>query len=279
MKKVLLKLSPFVLLSVFFIVVRNKYVDERFLMPQHYEKEIDNAILLLGDSKNCADFNDSILDKYSNKNIYNLSFWGASPANIKKLVENINIKNSKIFLNISSRVYISQGFSNEKYRIREMFYGNFLRNFLLYVTRKGPGKWEYGKTKFGSTYFYSLKKPYSDYNRKLDSGIIASNFKDDSAKNRYNNVTKSMLADLIQHLSKNNNEVFLIDLPERSCYNKWVENSEIQLFKRVDSLSKNKIVDFGSYPDSLFYDSHHLNTLGTVKFTNEFIERFNTVIN
>jgi hypothetical protein len=100
MKKVLLKLSPFVLLTVIFIGVRNYYVDERYLLPQPPEKEIDNAILLLGDSKNCADFNDSILDKYSSKKIYNLSFWGASPANIKKMVENVNIKNSKIFLTL-----------------------------------------------------------------------------------------------------------------------------------------------------------------------------------
>jgi serine/threonine protein kinase len=95
MKKILLKFAPFILLTIVFLVVRNKYVDERYLLPQPHEKEINNAILLLGDSKNCVDFNDSILDKYSNKNIYNLSFWGASPANIKKMVENIKYIHSK----------------------------------------------------------------------------------------------------------------------------------------------------------------------------------------
>jgi len=278
MKKILLKFTPFILLTIVFLVVRNKYVDERYLLPQPHEKEINNAILLLGDSKNCVDFNDSILDKYSNKNIYNLSFWGASPANIKKMVENINIKNSKIFLNISSRVYLSLGFSDEKYRIKEITYGNILRTFILNVTKKGTGKWEYETTKYGSTYFKALKNPYSPYNRKLDSSITISNYKYDSVNNRYNTVTKAMLVDLIQYLSKNNNEVFLMDLPERSCYNQWIENAELNLFKRVDSLSKNKLVDFGVYPDSLFYDSHHLNKLGSIKFTTEFVQRFGNII-
>jgi hypothetical protein len=278
MKKILLKFAPFILLTIVFLVVRNKYVDERYLLPQPHEKEINNAILLLGDSKNCVDFNDSILDKYSNKNIYNLSFWGASPANIKKMVENINIKNSKIFLNISSRVYLSLGFSDEKYRIKEITYGNILRTFILNVTKKGTGKWEYETTKYGSTYFKALKNPYSPYNRKLDSSITISNYKYDSVNNRYNTVTKAMLVDLIQYLSKNNNEVFLMDLPERSCYNQWIENAELNLFKRVDSLSKNKLVDFGVYPDSLFYDSHHLNKLGSIKFTTEFVQRFGNII-
>jgi hypothetical protein len=278
MKKVLFKLAPFVLLTFIFIVVRNYYVDERYLLPQPHEKEINNAVILLGDSKNCADFNDAILDNFSSKTFYNLSFWGASPANIKKMVENIKIKNSKIFLNISSRVYISQGFSDEKYRIKEIFYGNVGRTFLLNITKKGTGKWEYESTKFGSTYFKNLKCPYSPYNRKLDSGITISNYKYDSTNNRYNTVTKGMLVDLLQHLSKNNNEVFLIDLPERICFNQWIGNAETELFKRVDSLSKNKIVDFGNYPDSLFYDSHHLNRLGTVRFTNEFIQKFGNVI-
>jgi hypothetical protein len=278
MKKILLKFAPFILLTIVFLVVRNKYVDERYLLPQPHEKEINNAILLLGDSKNCVDFNDSILDKYSNKNIYNLSFWGASPANIKKMVENINIKNSKIFLNISSRVYLSLGFSDEKYRIKEITYGNILRTFILNVTKKGTGKWEYETTKYGSTYFKALKNPYSPYNRKLDSSITISNYKYDSVNNRYNTVTKAMLVDLIQYLSKNNNEVFLLDLPERSCYNQWIENAELNLFKRVDSLSKNKLVDFGVYSDSLFYDSHHLNKLGSIKFTTEFVQRFGNII-
>jgi ribosomal-protein-alanine N-acetyltransferase len=48
--------------------------------------------------------------------------------------------------------------------------------------------------------------------------------------------------------------------------------------KGIMTKAINKIVDFGNYPDSLFYDSHHLNRLGTVRFTNEFIQKFGNVI-
>ena len=73
--------------------------------------------------------------------------------------------------------------------------------------------------------------------------------------------------------------MYLIDLPERDCYNTWVEQVEISMHKKFDSITNKKIVDFGGYPDSLFYDGHHLNIVGGRRFTNEFIERFKNVIN
>jgi hypothetical protein len=278
MKKVLLKVSPFVLLSIVFISIRNNLLDDRFILPHNYNKEINNAIIFFGDSKTSAGFNDSILEKCTNKKIYNLSFWAASPAHINKLVKIIHIKNSTIFLNISSRIYIDHGFGDEKYRLKEILNGNILDNYLMYSSKSEAGKWEYEKTKFGSIYFTHLKRPYSTYNRNYDSSSICHGIVSDSIKNKFNKVTKILFQELYNNLIKNNNEVYLIDLPERECFNEWVKYGEIKLFKRVDSLSKNKIVDFGVYPDSLFYDSHHLNNFGSQRFTNEFIERFKHVI-
>lgn len=279
MKKVLLKLSPFVVLAIVILGIRNSLLDDRFIMPHNYVKEINNAIILLGDSKTSADFNDSILDQFSNKKIYNLSFWAASPTNIKKLVKNIDIKNSIIFLNISSRIYIDHGFGDEKYRLKEIFNGNILDNYLMYNNKKAPGKWEYEKTKYGSLYFNHLKRPYSVYNRDVDSSSICYGIVNDSVKNKFNNVTQNLLIELYDYLNKNNNTIYLIDLPERYCFNEWVKYAEIKLFKKIDSLLNNNIVDFGVYPDSLFYDSHHLNILGSQRFTNEFLQRYKNVIN
>jgi hypothetical protein len=278
MKKVLLKVSPFVLLTIVLLSFRNNLLDDRFILPHNYVKEINNAIILLGDSKTSSDFNDSILDKFSNKKIYNLSFWAASPANIMKLVKHIEIKNTTIFLNISSRIYINHGFGDEKYRLKEILNGNLIDNYLMYSKKNGPGKWEYEKTKYGSIYFTHIKRPYSLYNRNIDSSTICNDIVNDSVRNRFNNVTRSLLLELYEYLKKNNNEIYLIDLPERECFNEWVKYAEIKLFTKVDSLTKNKIVDFGVYPDRLFYDSHHLNKFGSIRFTNEFIERFKDVL-
>lgn len=279
MKIVLLKLSPFALLAIVILIIRNNLFDDRFIMPNNYKSKINNAIVLLGDSKASSGFNDSILDKFSNKKMYNLSFWGASPVNINTLVKNITISNSTIFLNISSRIYINHSFGEEKYRYKEIFNENILDKYLMYKTKSGPGKWEYEKSKYGSMYFTHLISPYRLYKRNEDSINTSKAIKIDSVNNKFYKYTLNVFIELYDYLKKNNNKVYLIDLPERDCYNTWVKHVEISMYKKLDSITNKNIIDFGVYPDSLFYDGHHLNILGGRRFTNEFIERFKNVIN
>jgi hypothetical protein len=185
----LLKLSPFALLAIVFLVIRNNLLDDRFIMPNNYESKINNSIVLLGDSKASTAFNDSILDKYSNKKMYNLSFWGASPVNINTFIKNITISNSTIFLNISSRIYINQAPAEDKYRYKEIFNGNIVGKYLLYINKNEKGKWEYERSKYGSMYFTHLISPYRLYKRNEDSINTTNAIAIDSVNNNFNKFT------------------------------------------------------------------------------------------
>ena len=139
-----------------------------------------------------------------------------------------------------------------------------------FVSQSSPGRWEYVFQKKGSISFVNRYRPYNCYNWEEDS-LNYSKLMKDPKTFEYSEVKINHFIQLINELSKKN-RVVLVDLPERKRFDKLVKSYEDVLFSRIEAKSKMRIKDFGVYNDSLFYDSHHLNSEGSRIFSNKIIE-------
>ncbi len=202
--------------------------------------------------------------------IVNLSSWGAQPFDLLKGIDKYDIKNCTILINVTSRIFFQPDTTfadNSPNNIKRIF------NFKLELSDFNEGKrgrWEYKTQKSGSITFLNITRPYSSYNWKKDSTKCSSSINDSNTE-KYTNIKIKHFTSLVKKL-RANNQIILIDLPERKDYDKIIRKYEDEIFQRIFDRTGIKIIDFGIYPNSLFYDSHHLNKIGQKIFSYELLK-------
>ena len=285
MKKILLKSIPFFLLLILVGFIRFQFIggflaDKRTIYSQFHNSDLNNSWLIVGDSKSQFGFNDSMITHTRNKNYLNLSIWGARPYDYLQNLNNHPIKNSVIFIVISSRTFLEP---DSMYRFHRSADITSLFNFNLFTSTQNyfnsdvrireQGAWEYTNQNAGSLMFKEEYRPWAKYARKEDSVHQTDNFKL-FRENRFIEVKLGHLSKLIDQYGVNSSRLILISLPERHCYKSWVSQYEFILFQKIKAKTGLEVIDFGAIDDRYFYDSHHLNSSGTKFFTSQFLDRF-----
>jgi hypothetical protein len=143
------------------------------------------------------------------------------------------------------------------------------------MINQSAGRWEYERQPSGSMRFNHKFNSKFDYNWEYDS-LYHIKLLNNPNLNKKTAIKIQHLKELINQL-KATNKVILIDGPERANFNQLISNYEIDLFKKIQQELNLSVFDFGIYNDSLFYDSHHLNDVGSTIFSNQLIERIKTI--
>ena len=266
-----------IILLVLYLFMKENY-DERHIY-QVSDKKIENAIVVIGDSKSLTDFYDSIINENTKIPFYNLSSWGAFPYNILKEIKPYQIKDCEVFLVLSVRIFAQPDtinlFNRNHFNFSENFNSSSISNELLAeILHMAEGKWEYERLKSGGIVFKNLVRPYSSYDIEGDSSY----YSDLMRSEKYHLFKEQKIKHFIElfNVLSENNRVRIIDLPERILFEEIAESYESDIFKRIELETGSKIIDFDWYPDSLFYDSHHLNKKGAIVLTKEFVSDFVT---
>jgi hypothetical protein len=285
MKKIILKSIPYFFILILIGGIRFQFLDgyfadKRTFYTQFQDNELNNSWLIVGDSKSQFGFNDSIITHAINKKYLNLSIWGARPLDYLQNLNNHSIKNSIIFVVISSRTFLEPDSMYRFHRSADLtgiFDFNLFTSFRNYfntdVTKKEQGAWEYTHQQAGSLIFKYEFRPWASYARYDDSVHQAENIKL-FGKNRFVEIKLEHLSKLINQYKDNSNKILLISLPERDCYKNWVNRNESILFDKIKVKTGLDVIDFGTLDDMYFYDSHHLNNAGTRYFTAQFLAKF-----
>ena len=274
MKSFLFKISPFILILLINISIRYWVnFDHRYdFFIYKGEKNIENSIIIIGDSKTLAGIDQEEFLR-NNIQIINLSSWGARPYDLEKAITHYNIENSTVFINVTSRIFLGNDSTSIESSPNKIY--NLL-NFPLHIKLIGfvkkniQGRWEYQTEKCGSIKFNNLYRPYRNYLWKDDSTNY-SKLLNDSLTNYFTTIKIKHLSHIVNHLGKNNT-VVLMDLPERVEFDNLVRSYEQKIFEDISRQTGRKIWDFGIYPNELFYDSHHLNKIGRKQFSSELIQ-------
>ena len=278
------KITPYLLIVICMVAVRYVFYKKIFYdgreKPRIEKTTFNDAIIIMGDSKSQFGFNDSMIAATTNKPYFNVSQWSFRPLNNLELLDKYTIKNSTVFVSVSSRLFLyldTISLFIQPNNFSDLF--NFNLNTFLKTNIKhtGMGRWEYTISPHGSHMFVDLKRRYQPYLQKEDSTIIVSQLTD-STNEYFLNRKIIHLATLIKKLNAANNKVILICLPERPCYNRWAGEYDIKFARLIKEGTGLPLYNFGTYPDSLFYDSHHLNKNGSVLFTKAFLDQFSKEI-
>lgn len=240
---------------------------------------IDTGLVIIGDSKSLAGFDESVLDGHTGLKSYNLSIWGARPLNNLRLVDEVHIRNSIVFLVVSSRIFLSlDSIDRSKVQnIEKIFNFNLYDKVKGFVKHNKEGRWEYTRQKNGGITLINKTRYYAPYSRYNDSLSYCEKIRSPKL-DYFVDVKIGHVIEIIKKLLVNNNQLYLVDLPDRASYLGWVKNEEDRLFGKLTTKTGMGIIDFGIYPDSFFYDSHHLNRIGARRFTEDFCKRFDTAI-
>jgi hypothetical protein len=271
MVKFLIKILPFLILFLLNISLRFwvKYDPRYNFFIYNDVNKFRNETIIIGDSKTLSGINDDAFNKMATS-IVNLSSWGAQPFDLLKGIDKYDIKNCTILINVTSRIFFQPDTTfadNSPNNIKRIF------NFKLELSDFNEGKrgrWEYKTQKSGSITFLNITRPYSSYNWKKDSTKCSSSINDSNTE-KYTNIKIKHFTSLVKKL-RANNQIILIDLPERKDYDKIIRKYEDEIFQRIFDRTGIKIIDFGIYPNSLFYDSHHLNKIGQKIFSYELLK-------
>lgn len=275
MRRFLHKIIPFIVIISAIAVLRYWVnVDKR--SKCYYTADIiDSGLVIIGDSKSLAGFDEHVLDTYSKLRSYNLSIWGARPLNNLWLVDEIHIQNSMVFLVVSSRIFFNlDSIDRSKVQnIEKVFNFNLYEKLYGFIRHTKEGRWEYVRQENGGITLINKKRYYAPYSRYNDSSSYCEKIHSPML-NYFVDVKIAHIKEIIRKLSANKNKLYLIDLPDRSSYVDWVKTEENKLFKKLNVKTGMEVIDFGVYDDSLFYDSHHLNKLGATYFTEDFCRKF-----
>jgi hypothetical protein len=286
MKVFFKKLLPYCLILILIAILRFAFwggilADKRTFFVTENLKLFENGVVVIGDSKSQFAFNDSILNSKIGIQFRNISIWGARPLDMFENVESIQFKNTLIYIVISSRTFLEPDTMyafHQDFKWRDLFDFNLFNSieneFLLPLKRRSAGAWEYTQQGNGSLAFKALYRPWGVYARESDSIHQAVNIENFSS-NLYIDYKIQHISKLINRLNKSGNHVKLISLPERVCYKSWTQDIDYQLFMRIQKKTGYSVMDFGTLPDSVFYDSHHLNKEGAKKFSNVFLDSIN----
>jgi hypothetical protein len=276
MQRFLFHITPFLAILIAVVLFRMWLLkDDRYDFYYRKDLEIQNQVVIIGDSKMLTGIQDEVFNK-SNIEIVNLSSWGAFPWDHLIALKPFKLEKNIILLNISSRIFLlndSSTFENSPVAIKNIF--NFrIHKKISDLLNQSAGRWEYSRLPSGSMKFIHQFNTKFDYNWEYDSIY--------HVKLLNNPLLKSKTDLKIQHLKelvtqlKRDNTVILIDGPERFRFNKLISNYEKSLFAQIQNELNQEVFDFGVYNDSLFYDSHHLNEAGAAFFSTNLITLINS---
>ncbi|MFM7618469.1 MAG: hypothetical protein ACKO5Y_01380 [Bacteroidota bacterium] len=277
MRRFLIKTIPFLAILLAMLIARFWLLsDSRFDYYYYPDKDIRNKIVIVGDSKMLTGINDECfaLNKIE---IVNLSSWGAFPLDHILALKNHKLENNIVVLNISSRIFLlndSSSIQNSPISIQNILNFRMHKKFSDMINQSA-GRWEYERQPSGSMRFNHKFNSKFDYNWEYDS-LYHIKLLNNPNLNKKTAIKIQHLKELINQL-KLTNKVILIDGPERAIFNQLISNYEIDLFKKIQQELNLSVFDFGIYNDSLFYDSHHLNDVGSTIFSNQLIERIKTI--
>ena len=272
MKRFLFKTIPFSIILAALLVSRYWLLnDSRFNYYYYPEKDIQNKIVIIGDSKMLTGIDDQCFTS-NNLELVNLSSWGAFPLDHIVALKDHKIENNLIVLNISSRIFLlndSSSIQNSPTSIKNIL--NFrIHNKITDMLNQSAGRWEYERQPSGSMKFNHKFNTKFDYNWEYDS-IYHTKLLNNPKLTSRTDIKIQHLKELINSL-KIKNKVILIDGPERACFNDLVSLYETELFNKIEKELNLTVFDFGVYNDSLFYDSHHLNDDGSKIFSSQLID-------
>ena len=272
MRRFLIKLIPF-LLCILAVAALRYYVtyDSRYDYYSISGRPISNSLVIVGDSKTLFGIDEKTLD---HQDFYNLSSWGARPINTIKALESFDLTDNTIIMSVSSRIFLQDDTmalsdNNSLYRVFDF---NLYHQAHSYFLHQSAGRWEYTRQAGGSLQFVDNIRTYSAYSATKDTTFYGQYV---HAVNRdfYVDIKVQHFARLYKELIKNN-RIILVDLPERNAFNKLVVEFEPMLFEKITAVTGAQVYDFGTYPDECFYDSHHMNSIGARRFSEELKERF-----
>lgn len=272
MHKFTVKIIPFCIIIILIGITRfyTNY-DARYNYYYYTNKNIKNKIILIGDSKSQSGIDENVFDK---KEIANLSSWGARPYDNLISLEKYKIKNNVIFIVVTSRIFLqldtTASLWNTKNKISGIYDFNLYAELKKQLNKSDEGSWEYKFQNGGSIKFVNQFRNYRPYNWSEDSSHY-SKLLLDSQRQKYTDFKINHLIE-IYNMLKNSNTIYFIDLPERKDFDGLVKSYENDLFKSLENKTGQSIIDFGTYNDEYFYDSHHLNKMGSKKFTTELVK-------
>jgi hypothetical protein len=271
MKYFLFKSFPYLIIFLLIGFVR-LYIsfDERYNYFNYKTKNISKKIVIIGDSKSLVDFDDDFFEENS---MINFSTWGAKPLNHLNALKGYKLENNLIFLVVSSRIFVSNDSLKIGNDIQSIFNFNLYDKAKDYYFHADQGNWEYYFQKNGSIKMQNLYRGYRPFNRNGDSTFYSKLIRDPGRIKFTQRKIEHFL--VLYNNLKLNNRVVLIDLPERFSYYNYAKRFEVQLFNEIKKPTGEEIIDFGVLPDFYFYDSHHLNRIGSRVFTKNFVEFLN----
>lgn len=271
MRKFTINIIPFCILTLLIGIVRFYAVyDARHNFYNYTNTNIENKTVFIGDSKSLFGIDENVFDE---KDVVNLSSWGAQPYDNLNSLKKYKIKNSIIFIVVTSRVFLHLDTTNHSLQTKNTISGIFDYNLYQQLksqfNRSEKGSWEYQLQRGGSMYLINQFCDYHRYNWKEDSNYH-SKLLVDSQSQKFMNTKINHLLEIYNKFTPNNT-VFFIDLPERKDFDELIRSYENNLFKSIEKKSSLSVIDFGVYNEEFFYDSHHLNKNGSKKFTSELL--------
>lgn len=271
MHKFIIKIIPFGILTLLIGILRFYAVyDARHNFYNYTNTNIENKIVFIGDSKSLFGIDEIV---FNEKDVVNLSSWGAQPHDNLNSLNKYEIKNSIIFIVVTSRIFLHLDTTNHSVQTKNSISGIFDYNLYQQLKnqfkRSEKGSWEYQLQRGGSMYLINQFCNYHRYNWKEDSNYHSKLLVDSQSQKIMNTKINHLLE--IYNKFTPHNIVFFIDLPERKDFDVLIRSYENNLFKSIEKRSSLSVIDFGVYNEEYFYDSHHLNKNGSKKFTSELL--------
>ena len=272
MKRFVIKLVPFLLLIIVAASVRYylKY-DARYNYYNVSPRAISQSYVVVGDSKTLFGIDPQLV---ADLPFYNLSSWGARPLNTLNALAPYDLDANLILLSVSSRIFLQNDtLSNGHYNsVVHIFDYNLYTEAHQQLGHTSTGNWEYTLHPNGCLSFNQDIRSYAEYSATKDTTFYG-NFMHASDRDYFVNIKLKHFVRLYQALSAKN-KVILIDLPERATYNKMVAPFEEALYAAIKQQTGQEVIDFGTYDDRCFYDSHHMNSIGARQFTDTLKKMF-----